>query len=110
MWNLSKLQNLYSQTVTVNIQNGKLGKNVETSNVALGNATLSVPNQGDVIFTDVGSKRPPGVSSGDWFVEITYKDKKWAYSYGGGGNLTAIINQDGSLTLNPITGKITSIQ
>ena len=86
--------------------NGSDGANVPSGatwtpqNEPLGNAWLNCNELGTLNFLDIGDKHIPGDSKETWGVLISYQGEEMVGRYEGGGQLSAVINSFGQVTLS----------
>ena len=66
----------------------------------LGNAWVSSSELGPLNFLDIGDKHIPGDSKETWGVLISYQGEEMVGRYEGGGQLSAVINNYGQVTLS----------
>ncbi len=101
-YTIRNLNNQYDQTITYNIpvQPGKTAKNHH------GSFSITVPDRGDIRFTDIGDRKAFGCFAPTWGVIIRYQDQSWGYYYEGDGKIDVTIDHNGNLRLKPVNGKL----
>ena len=101
-YTIRNLNNQYDQTITYKHPR-QTRKTAKTTTVPF---SITVPDRGDIRFTDIGDRKAFGCFAPTWGVIIRYQDQSWGYYYEGDGKIDVTIDRNGDLRLKPVNGKL----
>jgi len=114
MYNLNVINN-YVHDIVVNVKGSGdtiVNHNSEGKFDKLGNVVLDIFGMGHLSLFDLGEKKLPEYDfhTQTWGVLIRYKTTEAYYRYEGGGQLSIIIDEFGSVSLSTNSGQIINIK